>query len=603
MKKIIIISILYLLFNVIENVQAQSVNQQKYQLGLSYEKNGMNEEAERIFDELIKAEPNNKNFFDAYVVIMKRQNKFSQLEVIAENYYNKNKNAETANLMAELYWRSGKLDKANDLWDESINYDKSSKDLYTLISNTQIDLRLFDKAISTLLLGRENLDDSFIFSDQLIKLYISTNNYKSGFKEILNSLNNNMDLATAQGRIYALMSNQESIDFLNNGLKDLANQNKQALAYQELYAWFLRTTERLDEALDIYVRLDELKKTNGYEIMNFATMSTKDGNYDIALKAYDLLMAKGRNNPYYSSAVYGYTKVLDDKIANNEENIDAKLYSEIIDRYNKIITEYPKTGQAADSRLRIAMIYGDKLNDIDNAIKELYSLREEFPNTIQFVNGSLRLGKYLLMEGKPDKAITIFKEVLNNKRIVSPNQTDEAEYNLALCEYYTGSIEEAKKNFKVISKDTESNSSNDALTILTFLEENKTFVEPLNTYIAAEYKKYQRKYNDAFDLYLETESKAENSSLGELALFNAAMIKFENKDYSKFRDIINNLLTKYPNSLRGDEIIYYLAGSFYNEKNEAEALKNYTELLTKYPNSIYLNDARKKIRILRKEKL
>lgn len=585
------------------DAKSQNVNQQKYQLGLSYEQNGMLKEAERIYEELIKSEPKNRNYFLAYSNIMKKQNKYSQLTPFVEKYYESNKNIETANLLAELYWRAGKTDQANEMWKAAIDFNEDSQTSYILVAETQIELRLFDKAILTFKSGRAELNDSFIFSDQLIKMYISTNDFKNGFEEVLNALRNNMDIATAQGRVYALMSNAEAVNYLNLGLKDLANRNPQALAYQELYAWFLRTTQKLDEALDIYIRMDELKKTNGYELINFATMSTRDGHYDVALKAYDIIISKGRKNPYYSSAIYGYTKALDEKIANGNDNSDSQLYEDVIKRYNKIVEEYPKSAQAADSKLRIAIIYAEKLNDIYSAIKELQVLVKEFPNSNQSIIGTLRLGKYYLMGGDISNAKSSFNKVMANSRIANPNQTDEANYNIALCDYYSGNVDEAKNRFSIISKNSESNSANDALLILNFLEENKNFVEPLNTYIKAEYMKFRKKYEESYDLFVETSKIADNSPLGELSIFEAAMIKFKIKDYTEFRNKISEITNKYPKTLRGDEIIYYIGESFYLEKNDSEALRYFTELLSKYPNSIYLNDARKKIRILRKEKV
>lgn len=589
--------------SITNNANSQNINNQKYQLGVSYEQNGMFKEAERIFEELIKSEPNNKDFFNSFIQIMKKQNKFAELTPIVEKFYQINKNIETSNLLAELYWRAGKTEEANQLWETAIEFSPDSHNSYSMIAQTQIELRLFDKAISTLKKGSVELNDPNIFSDQLIKLFISTNNYKSGFEEVLNALTNNMDIATAQGRVYALMSNEEAIEFLNTGLKDLTSNNPQALAYQELYAWFLRTTQRLDEALEVYIRMDDLKKTNGYELINFATMSTRDGHYDVALKAYDLIISRGKKNPYYSSAIYGYTKALDEKIAKNDVSTDLKIYQDIIERYNKIIEEYPKSSQSADSRLRIALIYGEKLNDVESAIEELQLLNKEFPNTNQSINGTLKLGKYYLMSGESSRAKSTFQSVMNNNRIANASQIDEANFNIALCDYYSGNIEEAKNRFLLISKNSESNSANDALIILNFLEENKTFVEPINTFIEAEYKKFQNNLDKAFNLYVNTSESADNSPLGELSLYEAAMIKFKMREFSSFREIINNIIKKYPNTLRMDEYIYYLGESFFLEKNEAEALRYFTELLAKYPNSIFLNEARKKIRILRKEKV
>ena len=603
MKKILVLILIIMGVSITNTANSQNINKQKHQLGVSYEQNGMLKEAETIFEELIKSEPNNKDYFNSYSQIMKKQNKYAELTPIVEKFYQNNKNIETANILAELYWRAGKTEQANEMWDKALDFDSDSQISYLAISQTQIELRLFDKAISTLKLGREELNDSFIFSDQLIKLFISTNNYKSGFEEVVNALKNNMDIATAQGRVYALMSNEEATDYLNSGLKDLADMNPQALAYQELYAWFLRTTQRLDEALEIYIRMDELKKTNGYELINFATMSTRDGHYEVALKAYDLIIARGKKNPYYSSAIYGYTKALDEKIAKNDVSQDLKIYHDIIERYYKIIEEYPRSSQSADSRFRIALIYGEKLNDIESAMEELQLLNKEFPNTNQSINGTLKLGKYYLMSGEVSKAKSTYQSIMNNNRIANSNQIDEANFNLALCDYYSGNIEEAKNRFLLISKNSEANSANDALMILNFLEENKTFVEPINTFIEAEYKKFQKDYEKAFKLYIKTSESAENSALGEQSLYEAAMIKFKLGEYSAFRETINSIIKKYPNTLKSDEYIYHLGESFFLEKNDAESLRYFAELLTKYPNSIYLNDARKKIRILRKEKV
>lgn len=603
MKKVFLLLLINLFVISPDIISAQSVAQQKFQLGISYLQNGMYQEAEKILEELIKSEPNNKQFFSAYSELMKIESKYSQLLPIAETYYQNNKDLESTNLLAELYWRIGKVDNANELWNKAIKLDKESQVNYSVVAQTQTELKLFDKAITTYNLGRSAIDNNNLFSDQLIKLYITTNDYKNGFSEIIEALKNNMNIAIAQGRIYALMSNKEANDFLKLALKELSNNNPSALAYQELYAWFLRTTQRLNEALDIYIRLDELKKANGYEIINFATLSTQDGQFDIALKAYDILIAKGKSNPYYTTAIYGYTKALDDKLAFDTKNSDSKIYNEVIKRYHQIIDDFPKSNQAAESRLRIAAIYVDKLNDIGSAIDELQKLINDFPNSNQAILGALNLGKYYLIDSNISKAKLSFLSIANNRRIYNPNQADEANYYLALCDYYNGNIDTAKSQFKIIIKNTESNTANDALSKLNFLEENKTFVEPLNDYVKAEFLKYQRKYDDAYKNFIKVSDKSDNSSLGESALYQACMIKFDLKEFNDFRNCANNLIGKYPNTLRGDELSYYLAESFYLENNEPEALRLFIDLLTKYPESIYLNDARKKIRILRKEKV
>jgi len=596
-------TLIFLLFTFsLNTIFAQNVNIQKYRLGQSYEENGMLKEAELLFEELVKSEPSNNDYLMAYVGVMKKQNKFSDMTNLVEKYYVTSKTLESSNLMAELYWRTGKTEEANKLWDDAINIDKYSFAAYSLVSQTQIELRLFDKAINTLNIGRKVLKDKNLFSDVLIKLYISTNDFHNGFDEILSALKNNFDIATAQGRIYALMVNDNAIDYISQGLSKFADDNSNTATIQEFYVWFLRTTRRLDEALKISQRIDELKQTNGYDLLNFAATSARDGQLDIAIKAYDLIIAKGKNSPYFSSAIYGYTRTLDEKILLDTSKPTVDDFEQIIKRYRNIIEEFPKTGQAADSRIRIASIYGDEFANKQKAIDELTLLTKEFPNTNQSISAYLLLAKYEMMEGRIDVSKQWLRKVIDNSRITSPNQKDEASYLLALNEYYSGNIAEAKLRLIEISLKTGVNSANDALIKLAFLEENKSFVEPLNKYIQAEFLEYREMNNDAIEIFEEVSKLAEKSSLGEASLFEIAQIYFAQKEYSNSRTYLNRLLQEYPNTIKGDQILFMTAESFYYDKNEADALKFYTELLIKYPESIFLNDSRKKIRLIRKEK-
>ena len=151
-------TLIFLLFTFsLNTIFAQNVNIQKYRLGQSYEENGMLKEAELLFEELVKSEPSNNDYLMAYVGVMKKQNKFSDMTNLVEKYYVTSKTLESSNLMAELYWRTGKTEEANKLWDDAINIDKYSFAAYSLVSQTQIELRLFDKAINTLNIGRKVL--------------------------------------------------------------------------------------------------------------------------------------------------------------------------------------------------------------------------------------------------------------------------------------------------------------------------------------------------------------------------------------------------------------------------------------------------------------
>jgi tetratricopeptide (TPR) repeat protein len=593
----------FLLFVFAGNAFSQNISNQKFKLGFSFESNGMTKEAEKIYEELVKTEPDNKQFYEAYARIMKQQSKFSDLFPIVENFYKKNQSLEVTNLLAELNWRLGKTEAANDLWSKALNKFKKIADTYTKISQTQIELKLYYKSIATLIQGRNDFGDESVFSEALIKLYIAVGDYKNGFYEIIDILATDLDLATAQGRIYALMTNEESSGFLKEQLKFLADKNTSNYLYQELFAWYLRTTNKLSDALEVYIRIDQLKNTKGYEILNFANLSSLDGQYDIALKAYEIIINQGKNSPYTSNALFGYTRTLENKLSKNGDKTKNADLKKIILSYERIIKDYPRTNQALDSRLRLAAIYSDYLNNQDEAVNQLQLLIKDVAYNNRSIEVYLQLGKIYLVKNEVTEAKKYFTKVIENSRSAKSNEKDIAMYNLALTDYFLGNFDDAKQQFKIISLNPESDAANDALSKISFLEDNSTFVDPLKNFATADYKLFQKKEMDAYDLYIQVSESAKSSSLGETALLNAEEIKFNNNDYLTCRTIINRILIEYPNTINYDKLLMKIADSYYLESNYGEALKFYTEVLSKYPNSIYLDEARKKIREIRKDKI
>lgn len=583
-------------------LHAQNVNEQKYKLAESFESNGDYEGALRLYSELIKDEPKTDQFFDAYVRVMKALNKYSELLSAVTERLTFRKNLIMLDLYAELNWRTGNTDEANKTWNEAISNNENSQSTYLQVSQTQINLRLFEKAVSTLLMGRKAIGDPQLFSDPLTKLYIAVGDYKSGTSEIISVLGMDFNLPQAQGRLFALMINQDAKDYVGEELRKISNDNKNNIIYQEAYSWFLRTTGNNEEALEIVVRIDEVKKTNGSEILNFATTASRDGDYEIALKAFRIIINKGKvNNPYASSALYGFTRALEQKMSAEKSNISKESANELIDSYNKIIDDFPKTGNAADSRLRLATIYSEILNDQSKAIQQLDKLIKEFPSSQYTVSAYLGLGKIYLVMDNLEKAELSFTKVKEFHRFANAEQKDQALYQSALIAYYIGDIEKSTNAFQLLSLNPDADISNDVLNKLFIINSNLEKVAALELYAKSELKQFQGKSKEALELLKEVSRLAEKSMLGELALIKSAEIQLKLGDFSSCRVYLSEFYNTYPESKQNDRRIMLTADSYYEEKNFGEALKFYTELITKYPDSIYLQEARTRIRIIRKD--
>ncbi len=600
MKKTILFLILINLLSVI--TFSQNVNLQKFRLGVSYEERGEIENAERIFEELIKSEPNNDDFFDAYSRVMKLQNKFSELLPYIAEKVKKKETLRNLDLFAELNWRLGKTNEANSAWEKALNLYKNTPETYIKIAQTQLNLRLFDKATATFLQGRKDIGSKNTFADELSRLYIATGNYKEGIEEILNLLYLNLNIATAQGRVYALITNQDATVFLEERLKSESEKNQNNMLSQELYAWFLRTTNKLDNALDVYIRLDALKKSNGMEILNFANISVQDGQYDIGIKAYNIILDKGKNHPYNASALYGVTRAMELKLVSKKNFTNEELL-EIIKFYDEVITTYQNSKYSADARYRTALIQYKSLKNIKEAKIQLEILLKEASKLDVSGSAGNLLAEIYIAENDLITAKKLYRDVIERNFSALPADKETAKFMLAEIEFFTENFDSARALYVQIVQNSNSDAANDAFKRISIIDASVQFVKGLQLYAKAELMIFQNKPNDAIKFYLESSESAKGSVLSETSLFKSAEIYYNQKNYPKAIEIVDILNKENSESVFADDAIMLVGDCYAAENKIEEAIKAYSDLLVKFPDSVMLQVARKKIRSLRNEKI
>ncbi len=600
--KISILSLICVLF-LLESAFSQNVLVQRYRLAESYEQGGNLEGALSIYEDLYKEKPEDDTYFFALARVLKQMSKYSELLKYAEDRFSRKQSPEIMLVLAEMNWRAGNFKRADELWKTIIGKHGINTQIYEMLASSQIELRLFEKAISTYLEARKKFDDKQMFSDNLIRLYISTGNYVDGTDEILNLLDINFNIALAQGRLFAFMSDEEAFDHIEKVLKRRSDNNKSNIFYLEVYAWFLRTSSRLEQALDLTVRIDDIKQSKGLDILNFANSTSRDGDFDIAMKAFSILIERGKNSPYASSALYGYTRSLEGKMASDKsKKFHERELKDIISRYESIIKDYPKSTHAAESILRLAQIYSDYLNNFERSIEEYKRLIKEFPNNAFSAEAAIELAKVYLMRDDIDNA-TKTLENISKSRFSDARAKDHANLIFADIEYYKGNIEKAKELYKTLTLNTDSDIANDAIRKYAFIVENENFINPIQVFSKGEYAEFRKDYKKALEYYNEVSIISTSDNLAELALLRMARIQFLENKYDLSRKSAQKLLTDFPESIYADHMTKLIADTYFEEKNVPEAIRFYTEILVKYPGSIYLHEARARIRLLRQESI
>lgn len=570
---------------------------EKIKLAETYEKNGDYQNASRLWKEMYDIRPDRDDFFYGVIRTNKALNQFKDLIPFIENHLKVKKSATLYALYGEVLWLTGSFDEATKKWNQAIELFPNDNQTYIDIAAIQISLRLFERAITTYKTGREKLKNSTIFSDELSQLYTILNNFKDGTEEILKYFEESRNQPITQGRINALIGSTESKSYILEVLRK-RYKNSDDPEHRRLFAWYLRLINDFDEAFEQYKQIDKLVNAKGYEILNFANNSLRDGEYAIALEAYAFIIDQGKSNPFFQNALFGYAKTLELSIM-KEEKLSRNKVLDIIDRYRKIISEFPNNQSSDEAYIRIANLYLYQLNEPDKAASELNNLLKSSGNRRITATASNLLGTIYLMQNKIEEARKVFTNVSKKFEKISPEESSFAFFKLAEIEYFTGNIDSAYNRYVEISSLSNTDVANDALDRILFIDQNRNFNKAFATFTKAELLEFQKNYNQAIEFYQSAFESAPMSNLAELSLVRIAQIQFT---LSKFSDVIKTmelLLEKYKETIYGDLALLTIANSFYAENNNDAAVEKYSELLANYPRSIYLEEARNKIRAIR----
>lgn len=574
-------------------VQAQNANRLK--LAQTFLQNSDFKNAEKIFAALYAEKPSDENIFWGYSQSLHAQNKFSELLPITDAQLKLKPSLPIYCLNAEVNWKLGKQQEAVVAWEKATKLKPKDSLTYAVVAKSMHNVTAFDNAIATLLAGRKALRKPAIYADVLSDLYmISGNNFKAA-DEILVYYTNTEDLRRTQGKLQAILTSDEIKDYLRPKILDLYRNGPHPNI--ELYGWFLVLTKEYDAALQCYIEKDKRTEAHGAFLYPFATAREREGNFDIALKAYAELIDMGKVTPYMVNALFGYTRTLEKK---NEAfgDISRKDYDEIIDRYRNIVKLYSKNSVATEAMFRIAAIQADKLHNLPEAIKEYENIRQVSKNQQIALTATNKLGDIYFELDSVARAKEYYQIVANSNNGSAVDARDYAKYALGEMCYFDGELDSATAVFTELSANTESVMANDALEKIFFIEQNKNQNKAIRLYASAEKFERQKKYALAIDSYNQAKEFGDDE-IRERSMLHIADIYKAQLNFAEQRRVLKEFLEQLPESIFVDDVMFELAESLYASKDYDAAMKVYTKLLTDFPRSIYTEQVRQRIREIR----
>lgn len=576
-----------------------------YQLAEQYYRQG---EFEKAADYYLKLYKQNQStaYFDKYIVSLLNFEDYKTAEKALKKEIKK-RPSRLSNLvkLGDLYWVSGDKERANLTWDKVISKlpEYQSEIIPMAYQFTKIDQPKY--ALQAYELGKKTIPGFYSYYPQMadlygligdygqmIDLYLELININSGYQQtVQNLLNRNFDFTEENA----------NTKLLKQKLLQKSNQFPDNQMYAEMLIWLNLQQDNFNGAFIQVRSLDKRFRENGSRLLNFARLANKNEHYDIAIQAYQAVLAKGDFQPHYETAEF---EILTTKktILDLKTSSTVKEYTKLKEEFLKTISTYGITNFTAGPIREMAQINAQKLQ-LNSEAKEWLLNTIESPgiDKRQVALCKIDLGDYLLMDNQIWEAVLYYMQA--EKAFKYDDLGDEAKLRAAKVYYYTGDFNWALGKLNILKGSTSKLISNDALYLSNLITDNTTVdtnLHPMQMYAEADLWFVQQSFEEAYKKLDTLQSYYPDHALADEVLFQKYKIRYQQNQYAECAKELESLLDLYSSDILADDAAFYLGELFEVHLNDLEkAMSFYLLIMTDYQDSVYITEARKRYRKLR----
>ncbi|HWD86484.1 MAG TPA: tetratricopeptide repeat protein [Mucilaginibacter sp.] len=574
-----------------------------FALARQFAANGEQQKALELYQKLYKQD--NDTYYPYYITTLLALKKFDDAENVTKKMERKHPGDYRYSVtLGRIYTQKGDIDKANEIYDELIKNLPADPGVINSLASQFYQAENTDYAIKIFLQGRKLLNNDKLYAFELINLYRFKRDKAGLVGEYLNFLPDNPTFAAqAENTLSTTFEGPPDYDMLKAALYQRIQKDPQQTIYVDMLVWDFLQQKDYDQALNQALALNRRQNDDGNGIYELCQTLVSDGAYDAAIRGYEYIISKGKDHPLYISAKIDLinTKNL---LVTSGKYTDADLLSLEKD-YNDLLSEFGKTAGTVFAMQRLAKLEAFKLHKYDEAQK----LLEEAVAVPDIKAGllascKLDLGDVYMLNGRRWEATLLYEQVETNHPGSAVSQ--EAKFRDAKLAYYFGDFTWAKGQLDVLKAATSELIANDALNLSIMITENlaaDTSGAALKMFARADMQIYAEQPEKAVAILDSIGVKYPGNNLSDDILMAKARILIQQKNYADAIIPLKKIAEEHPFNLWADDAVFMLGDLYENRLNDKEKAKAYYQkIITDYPGSLYINEARKRFRLLRGDK-
>jgi tetratricopeptide (TPR) repeat protein len=593
----------------------------KLRLAQSFEQAGEWEKAAAIYESLLESNP------DGFVVLDGLRRSYAEMKeydkainLVRRQLRTNPLDENLLSALGGLYDLAGKTQTADSVWRVVLRKDRQNANLYRLVAAQLIDHREYERAIQIYLEGRESTKNQLLFLEELASLYGALHQYESAAGEYIKLVRSNPQQVTyAEARLSSFTGREEARRATLVVLQKEAKQTPEQVPILSLLAWLYMDGKEFDAALEQYRVIDRLTKANGHEIFQFGQRAAQERAYAASAKAFREVIEKNVRQDILPVARLGYARALEELSAENDTiaqlagrtpsttsigilstrvSESQPTFQGALALYEGLARDYPNTDIAMQAFFRIGTIRFNHFFDLNGASAAFDTVRRLPYNANLLYEATMSLGGIQTARNDLARAHQEYGQLL---RIAPEQYRDRVLYRIAELDYFEARFDTATGSLQRISMNLANDLANDALQLLYFIQENRAAgQEALAEFARADLLLRQRKYSEALALFESVTKRSAATPLIDDGMMRTGdlylLLNKTDSALAVFRRIINDM----PTSILRDRAQMRI-GEVYEGRlgDKKRAIEAYETVLAIYPTSLFVEEARKRIRILR----
>lgn len=577
------------------------------QVAKQYFRNGEFEKALSVYQQLAQYNEKDENIQMAYYECLVAMKDYKGADkVLKQLLKTDDKNIKYTFLLGTLYRLQGDEKKANKLFNKLVSDIKPNDEEIRKTAGLFQQEKMYEQAIAVFEKGKGFAQENpYLYAEELALLYDKKGDSEKAIESLLDLYISRSEKAEeVKSAFQRMFDTKEKMENFRKRIQKRAGANPDIVAYPDLLAWLYLQQHDYENAFTQIRAIDDRFKEQGRRALGFARLALREREFNAALSAYDFVIAKGPEEPYYILASGEKLTCMKEQLKFNP-HYTADDVQKIADAYEKFLTDNPAYRRRETIR-EYAELEARYAHRVDKAIELLREVTKA--NNVDAVfkgRCKLEMGDYELVRNDIWESTLLYSQV--DKEFKSDMLGEEARFKNAKLSYYTGDFVWAQGQLDVLKASTSELIANDALNLSVLITENNPIADsnttPLLMFARADLLEFQNKDAEALLTLDSIEVMFPKHPLQDDILMERANIAYKKQDYSEAAMQLQKITQAYADDVLADDALYnlaYINENFFSNKDEAKRL--YEQLIIQYPGSTFVNAARKRFRFLRGDK-